>query len=94
MITNELVMAVLCHPLSMKELLQTEKTQNVIILRRLDYNEKTMYFSPGDYVPNIAISPVKLMFVFNGGEAVVVNDYSDKLEVQRRLEKMHTQIFA
>jgi hypothetical protein len=94
MITNELVMAVLCHPLSMKELLQTEKTQNVIILRRLDYNEETTYFSPGDYVPNIAISPVKLMFVFNGGEAVVVNNYSDKLEVQQRLEKMHSHLYA
>jgi len=89
MITNEFVMAVLCHPLSIKDLLQTEKTQNVIILRRIDYDEDTMYFTPGGHMPNIAISPVKLMFVFSGGDAVVVNNYSDKLEVQRRLEHMH-----
>lgn len=85
-------MAVLCHPLSMKELLQTEKTQNVIILRRLDYDEDAVYFAPGEHLPNIAISPVKLMFVFSGGEAVVVNNYSDKLEVQRRLGQMDNML--
>jgi hypothetical protein len=87
MITNEYVMAVLCHPLSMRELLDTEKEKQVIILRKLDYDSSLRYFSGDGATPNLAVSPVKLMFVFGTGDAIVVDTSSDREELQRRLQR-------
>jgi hypothetical protein len=87
MITNEYVMAVLCHPLSMRELLYTEKEKQVIILRKLDYDSSIRYFTGEGAMPNLGVSPVKLMFVFGTGDAIVVDTAGDRQELQRRLAR-------
>lgn len=87
MIANEYVMAVLCHPLSMRELLYTEKEKQVIILRKMEYDCATRYFTGEGAIPNIAVSPVKLMFVFGNGDAIVVDTNSDRQELEHRLER-------
>lgn len=79
MISGEYVMAVLCAPLTARDLLQAEKLNNVFIMRRLEYDVDASYFSER------AFAPYKLMFVFSRQEAIVVRSRQDMQEVQRRL---------
>lgn len=85
MITTEFVMAVLCAPLSGRELLNAERSNNVKILRRLEYDYFLDYFRKDGLLADLASFPLKLMFIFGQGDAIVVSSTEDKLEVQRRL---------
>jgi hypothetical protein len=88
MITTEFVMAVLCAPLSGRDLLNTERSNNVRILRRLEYESFLDYFRDG-FLSDLATFPFKLMFVFGQGDAIVISSAEDKLEVERRLNMAH-----
>jgi len=86
MITTEFVMAVLCTPLSGKDLLNTERTNNVRILRRLEYNDCTDYFK-GSFFGNLANSPLKLLFIFGLEDVILVSNAEDQDKVQQRLAR-------
>ncbi|MFN4247622.1 MAG: hypothetical protein ACK4EY_07850 [Flavipsychrobacter sp.] len=88
MSAKELVMAILCKPISGKELLQTEKANNVIIHRKLEYAPKGDTNSVEDYLKSLRRLPLKLMFIFSIGEAIVINTQKDWDEVGRRLLAM------
>ena len=85
MTNTEYVMAVLCAPLAGKAMLQAEKSNNVIIMRRLDYEEHVNYFTDGRFITSQENSPVKLMFIFSNTESIVVRNYEDRNAVSRRL---------
>ena len=85
MLSAEYVMAVLCAPLKGKDLLLAEKSNNVIIIRRLDYDNQVDYFHDQRLITSFENSPYKLMFIFNQSESVVVRNRDDWSEVSRRL---------
>lgn len=82
---RELVMAVLCRPLSGKELLLTEKASNVIIHRKIEYAGKPDTYAIDDFIKSLRRFPIKLMFIFGLGDSIVVNHPDDFAEVGRRL---------
>jgi hypothetical protein len=85
MSARELVMAVLCKPLSVRELLQTEKANNVIIHRKMEYEPRTDRNAIEDFMKHIKRLPVKLMFIFSLSDIIIVNNAEDLNEVSRRL---------
>lgn len=85
MLTREFVMAVLCAPLNGRAMLQAEKSNNVIIMRRLDYDDAVNYFTDGRFITSQEDSPVKLMFIFSNTESIVVRSYEDRKAVASRL---------
>jgi hypothetical protein len=85
MLNTELVMAVLCAPLNGKAMLQAEKSNNVIIMRRLDYDNGVNYFADGRFITSQADSPIKLMFIFSNEESIVVRSHEDRKAVSVRL---------
>lgn len=88
MSARELVMAVLCRPLSGKELLQTEKEKNVLIHRKIEYEPKTDSNAIEDFIKHIKKLPLKLMFVFSLSDIIIVNNSDDMNEVARKLLAM------
>lgn len=88
MSAKELVMAILCKPISGKELLQTEKANNVIIHRKIEYTPKEDTNSIEDYLKSLRRLPLKLMFIFSIGESIVIHSQKDWDEVGRRLLAM------
>lgn len=86
MITTEFVMAVLCTPLSGKDLLSTERSNNVRILRRLEYHDHTDYFN-GSFFGHLANSPLKLLFIFGLEDVILVSNAEDRDKVQQRLAR-------
>lgn len=82
---RELVMAVLCKPLSNKDLLQAEKVNNVIIHRKIDFEPKQDRTSVENFMKSIKRFPLKLMFIFSLGDIIIVDDTEDLSEVGRRL---------
>jgi hypothetical protein len=86
MITTEFVMAVLCTPLSGKDLLTAERSNNVRILRKLEYNEHTDYFR-NSFLANFTNSPLKLMFIFGLEDVILVSNAQDQELVQSRLAR-------
>jgi hypothetical protein len=87
MLSAEYVMAVLCAPLKGKDLLLAEKSNNVIIIRRLDYDSQVDYLADRRLITSFENSPYKLMFIFNQSESVVVRSNDDWSEVNRRLAR-------
>lgn len=88
MSARELVMAVMCKPISGKDLLQTEKANNVIIHRKIEYTPKEHLLGIEDFLKGLRRLPLKLMFIFSMGDTIVVNDMEDWDEVGRRLLAM------
>ncbi|MBS1771638.1 MAG: hypothetical protein JST82_02170 [Bacteroidetes bacterium] len=88
MSARELVMAILCKPLSGKELLQTEKANNVIIHRKIEYVPKTDNNAIEDFIKHLRRLPLKLMFVFSLSDIIIVNSTDDLNDVARRLLAM------
>ena len=88
MSARELVMAILCKPLSGKELLQTEKANNVIIHRKMEYEPRTDSNAIEEFIKHIKRLPVKLMFIFSLSDIIIVNNADDLNEVSRRLLAM------
>jgi hypothetical protein len=84
--TTEYVMAVLCTPLTGKDLLHTEKTNNVTIMRMLEYDNTARYFSAERFIANLVDSPWKMMFIFGQQDFIIVRTAEDKQEVRRRLD--------
>ncbi len=85
MLSREFVMAVLCAPLTGKAMVQAEISNNVIIMRRLDYDQAVNYFADGRFISSQENSPVKLMFIFSNTESIVVRSYEDRKQVASRL---------
>jgi hypothetical protein len=85
MITSERVMAVICRPVSGKELVLTEKDNNVIIHRRMEYDSKSGIQTLEVLFGNLRNLPIKLMFIFGLGDTIIINGPNDVLEVNRRL---------
>ncbi len=88
MSARELVMAILCKPLSGKELLLTEKENNVIIHRQMALEALKGAAAIAEYVKRLNRFPLKLMFVFGLGDIVLVNTPDDMAHVARRLLAM------
>jgi hypothetical protein len=86
MITTEFVMAVLCAPLSGKDLLNTERDNNVRIVRKLEYHHYTDYFR-GSFLGNLANSPLKLLFIFGLEDVILVSTAEDHALVEQRLAR-------
>lgn len=76
-------MAVLCTPLSTAELLNTERSYNVRIMRRLDYDTRNSTYDKFREI--CSRFPYKLMFVFSHTDAIVVNTAEDEKQVSKRL---------
>jgi hypothetical protein len=87
MITTEFVMAVLCAPLSGKDLLNAERVNNVRILRKVEYDHYHDYTYGDSFFSMLANSPLKLMFIFGLEDVIVVSNREDQMEVQRRLAR-------
>lgn len=87
MITTEFVMAVLCAPLSGKDLLNTERINNVRILRRVEYENYSDFMYGDSFFSMLANSPLKLMFIFGLEDVIVVSNTDDQAEVRRRLAR-------
>ncbi len=85
MTASEYVMAILCKPLSGKELLQTEKASNVIIHRKIEYSGDKDYFSLSTFVSRLSNLPLKMMFIFGMDDCIIINNPEDTREVHRRL---------
>jgi hypothetical protein len=85
MITSERVMAIICRPLSGKELLLTERDNNVIIYRRMEYDAPADSNAFAEFLKKLHDLPIKLMFIFGFGDSIIVNHPSDLNEVNRRL---------
>ncbi|HEY1030540.1 MAG TPA: hypothetical protein VGD89_02125 [Flavipsychrobacter sp.] len=85
---RELVMAVLCRPLSGKELQLAEKASNVIIHRKIEYAGKPDISAIDEFIKSLRRFPLKLMFIFGLGDCIVVNHPDDFAEVGRRLLAM------
>ena len=88
MSARELVMAIMCKPISGKELLQTEKENNVIIHRKIEYTPRENSLGIDDFLKGMRRLPLKLMFIFSLSDTIVVNDIEDWDEVGRRLLAM------
>ena len=86
MIATEYVMAVLCTPLTGKELLSTEKSNNLIIMRMLEYDYTANYFSEERFINNLVDAPWNMMFIFGEQDFIIVRTQEDKQEVRRRLD--------
>lgn len=82
---RELVMAVLCRPLSGKDLLLAEKANNVIIHRKIEYTPRSDKRAIDDFIQSVRWLPVKLMFIFATGDAIIINSTDDMTEVANRL---------
>jgi hypothetical protein len=85
---RELVMAILCRPLTGKELQLTEKASNVIIHRKIEYAGQHDSHSNDEFINSLRRFPLKLMFIFGLGDSIVVNHPDDFAEVGRRLLAM------
>lgn len=79
-------MAILCSPLSANELQIAEKINNVFIIRKLDYGEKTSdYITNQKFLDKFDDLPFKLMFLFGNRDSIVVRSNNDREEVERKL---------
>lgn len=85
MSASERVIAILCSPLGRKDLLEAEQTNNVIIHRKIEYSPRE---EGRDMLKKFRWMPMKLMFIFSIGEAIVINTQKDWDEVGRRLLTM------
>lgn len=83
--TTEYVMAVLCTPLTGRDLLLAEKINNVTIMRMLEYDNTANFFSADRFVANLVNSPLKMMFIFGQQDTIIIRTAEDKQEVCRRL---------
>ena len=85
MVTTEYVMAVLCTTLTGRELLSTEKNNNIVIMRMLEYDHTANYFAEERFVNNLVDAPWRMMFIFGQQDFIIVRTNEDKQEVRRRL---------
>jgi len=85
MITSERVMAIICRPVSGKDLLLTERDNNVIIYRKMEYDAERDSTAFEEFLKKLRYLPIKLMFIFGLGDSIIVNQPSDLHEVNRRL---------
>jgi hypothetical protein len=70
---RELVTAVLCRPISGKELLQTEKENNVVIHRNIQYDKQQGSAAFADYLHKLMKGPLKLLFIFGTCDSILVD---------------------
>lgn len=85
MSARELVMAVLCRPLSNKDLLLAEKVNNVIIHRKMEFDPEKDASTIDAFMKSIRHLPLKLMFIFSLGDIIIVNSPDDLSRVIHRL---------
>jgi hypothetical protein len=83
--TTEYVMAVLCAPLTGLDLQRTERANNVVIMRMLEYDNTAGYFSNERLAANLIESPIRMMFVFGQQDIIIIRTAEDKREIYRRL---------
>lgn len=88
MSARELVMAILCKPISTKELLQEEQQNNVVIHRKITFEVARNAALIAERLQKISNYPLKLMFVFGISDTIIVNSPHDMAEVTRRLLSM------
>lgn len=81
---KELVMAILCKPLSGKDVLVTEKEYNVIIYRKLIYDSQAGVEALSKHLRSLNI-PLKFLFIFGINDCVLVNSVDDMNNALQRL---------
>lgn len=80
-------MAVLCRPLSGKDVLVTEKEYNVIIYRKLIYDSQAGVEALAKHLRSMSI-PLKFLFIFGLNDCVLVNSVDDMHTALQRLLTM------
>jgi hypothetical protein len=85
---KELVMAILCLPLTVKEVLTTEKKYNVIIYRKIVYDNHAGAEALARNLGRMSI-PLKFMFIFGMDDCVLVNTADDMTMAYKRLLTMY-----
>lgn len=81
---KELVMAILCLPLSGKDVLTTEKKYNVIIYRKITYDSHAGAEALARHLRRMSV-PLKFMFIFGINDCVLVNSAEDMTAAFQRL---------
>lgn len=81
---KELVMAIICFPLSVKDILSTEKAHDVIIYRKIIYDRHAGAEALAKHMRTMSI-PLKFLFIFGTNDSVLVNTADDMTNAFKRL---------
>ena len=81
---KELVMAIVCCALSSREILQTEKENNVVIFRKIIYDKQAGFGLLSTYFKKIG-TPLKCLFIFGMGDSMLINCAEDLEAALNRL---------
>lgn len=84
---KELVMAIVCGALSSREILQTEKDNNVVIFRKIVYDRQAGIEALSSFIRKIG-TPIKCMFIFGLGDTLLINCAEDLEAALTRLVGM------
>lgn len=84
---KELVMAVVCNPLSSREILQTEKENNVVIFRKIIYDRQAGYEALTNQLEKLRM-PLKYFFIFGLNDCMLVSCAEDLKTALERLVSM------
>lgn len=81
---KELVMAILCLPLSGREVLSTEKEYDVIIYRKIIYDRQAGAEALVQHLKKLSV-PLKFLFIFGTKDCLLVNSMDDMTNAMHRL---------
>jgi predicted MPP superfamily phosphohydrolase len=81
---KELVMAIVCKPLSSRDILQTEKENNVVIFRKIIYDRQAGYEALTNQLEKLRM-PLKFFFIFGLNDCLLVNGAEDLKTALERL---------
>ena len=77
-------MAVVCNPLSSREILQTEKENNVVIFRKIIYDRQAGYEALTNSLDKLRV-PLKFFFIFGLNDCMLVSGAEEMQEALQRL---------
>ncbi len=84
---KELVMAVVCRPLSSRDILQAEKENNVVIFRKIIYDAREGRDALISQMEKLRM-PLKYFFIFGLNDCLLVNGAEDLKTALERLVAM------
>lgn len=87
MSAKELVMAIVCCALSGREMLQTERENNVVIFRKIIYDKQAGVEMLSTYFKKIGV-PLKCLFIFGINDCLLINGAEDLETALNRLVSM------
>jgi len=87
MSAKELVMAIVCKPLSSNDILEVEKENNVVIFRRMLYDKQAGCEALISYIKKLS-QPLKYLFIFGLNDCLLINGTEDMETALNRLVSM------